>query len=103
MNNSTQIELGDEVTDTVTSFGGVVVAITHWLNGCRRMCVQPRAIGADGKMPESHTIDENQLVVTKKYAVPSQNTPKPEELARGTRTGGPRPDAQAWPSASGRI
>jgi len=90
------IELGDEVRDEVTSFSGVVIAITQWLNGCRRIVVQPRQIGENGKMSPSEHIDENQLVITEKHAIVAQNTPKPAEIAAGKRTGGPRPDPQSW-------
>lgn len=95
------IELGDEVKDTVTSFSGVVIAITEWLNGCRRMVVQPRQLGEKGQMPSTESIDENQLVITKKGAVVAQNTPRRESAEVPARkTGGPRPDAKSWPSAT---
>lgn len=91
-----QIELGDEVKDAVTGFQGVVVGITTWLNGCRRMVVQPRTLEEKGRMPSSESIDETQLEVVTRRAVASQNrSDTPEPLGR---TGGPRPKPQQHPT-----
>lgn len=76
-----QIALGDQVKDTITGFDGIVVAITNWLNGCRRITIQPKALH-EGKPIESQTFDENQLSVVKADA-----------FKEGTHeTGGPRPE-----------
>lgn len=107
------IRLGDHVKDTITGFHGVVVAVTLWLNGCRRMTVQPRDLTEKGSMPMSESFDEGQLVVLERGAVPGPNsepepgdpvadaprdplddpnstTSPPREKPR--RTGGPRPE-----------
>ena len=59
------IELGDKVTDKVTGFTGLVTARVKYLNGCVQFCVQP-CTGEDGKIPEYHYVDEDQLSVVKK-------------------------------------
>lgn len=90
-----RIQLGDEVKDTVTSYQGIAIAITEWLNGCRRIIVQPRTLGKDGEMPKSEQVDENQLVIVAKGVVVGQNVP-PVALVREpmpARSGGPREDA----------
>lgn len=60
----TQINLGDEVKDKVTGFRGVVIAITSWLYGCRRVTVQP-PMGKDGKVPEGMVFDEPSVNIVK--------------------------------------
>jgi hypothetical protein len=55
------IQLGQEVRDTISGFEGVVIAVTNWLYGCRRITVQPRDM-KDGKPIESCTFDEPQLL-----------------------------------------
>lgn len=77
------VELGDQVKDSVTGFSGIVTGITGYLNGCRRIIVQPK-MKKDGKMPDSSYIDEPQLTVTKKKAV---------KIKRAAVTkGGPMPE-----------
>lgn len=53
------IELGNTVRDIVTGFQGIATADVRYLNGCRQLCVKPKA--EDGKMPEAHYIDMHQL------------------------------------------
>lgn len=74
------IKLGDIARDTVTGFEGVVVAITKWLHGCDRVCIQPQKL-KDGKPIEGVTFDALQLELVK----PMGHRPQ-------TSTGGPRPD-----------
>ena len=75
-----KIALGDVAQDSITGFKGVVVAVTEWLSGCRRVTIQPQALH-DGKPIESETFDETQVVVLR-----SKETPEGSH-----RTGGPRP------------
>lgn len=56
------LKLGDRVQDRISKFTGVVVAITDWLNGCRRITIQPESLH-DGKPVDSHTFDSEQVVV----------------------------------------
>jgi len=84
MNN--EINLGDIARDTVTGFEGVVVGITQWLYGCRRISIQSREL-KDGKPIEHVSFDEPQVALVKKAAVPSIES-QPELV----RTGGPRPE-----------
>lgn len=62
------VELGDEVCDSITGFKGVAVAITEWLNGCQRIMIQPKEL-KDGKPIEPLTFDTEQLIITKKADV----------------------------------
>lgn len=56
-----EIVLGQEVKDTVSGFTGVAVSRHSYLAGCHRITIQP-PIDKDGKLPESQTFDETQLV-----------------------------------------
>lgn len=81
------VELGDKVKDTVSGFEGIAIARTEWLHGCTRVTVQPDKVDKDGKVRETHTFDEPQLVVL-----------KPKKIATGRRdTGGPMPTPQQKP------
>lgn len=52
--------LGNQARDRITGFAGTVVAITEWLNGCRRITIQPNALH-DGKPIDSYTFDAEQM------------------------------------------
>lgn len=54
------VKLGDEVRDQISGFTGVVVAITEWLNGCRRITIQPKAL-FEGKPVDNNTFDAEQI------------------------------------------
>ena len=73
------INLGDVAKDKITGFEGVVVADTAWLNGCRRLTLQPQKL-KDGKSLETETYDVTHLVLVKARAFTGQQ-----------KTGGPRP------------
>jgi len=76
------IDLGNEVRDTITDFRGIAVAITNWLAGCQRVTVQPRGLH-DGKPIESITFDAEQLEVLGPGLVSTI------KAARPVPTGGP--------------
>lgn len=59
-----QIALGDEVKDKISGFRGIAVARYSYLHGCERISVQPK-IDKQGKLPESRTFDEPQLMIIK--------------------------------------
>ena len=80
------IQLGDIAKDTVTGFEGVVIGITQWLYGCRRISIQPREL-KDGKPIEHVSFDEPQVEVIRQGAVASVET-----QPAIARTGGPRPE-----------
>ena len=74
-------ELGDTVRDPTTGLEGQVIAMTQWLTGCPRAVVQQR-IGADGKVPDSVSVDV--LILEMVTAGPRR---APAEVTKG----GPRP------------
>jgi hypothetical protein len=55
------LKLGDKVKEQITGLSGTIIAITEWLNGCRRITVQPAALH-EGKPVEACTFDAEQLV-----------------------------------------
>lgn len=61
-------ELGDLAKDRITGYTGIVVAVTDWLNKCRRITLQARAL-KDGKPVESATFDETDVVLVKADAL----------------------------------
>ncbi len=64
------VELGDEVQDRISGFKGVSVSFHDYLNGCRRITVQPR-VDKEGKLPDAATFDEPDLEVTKAAKQPA--------------------------------
>lgn len=75
------VQLGDVAKDTISGFDGIVVCVSEWLYGCRRVTVQPRGMH-EGQPIDNKTFDSDQLVVLKPRA-------KEEPDASGF-TGGPR-------------
>lgn len=68
------IKLGDKARDTISGFSGVVIAITEWLNGCRRITIAPTEL-KEGKRIDSDTFDAEQVellqAAARKPATPS--------------------------------
>lgn len=60
--NRPNVALGDIAKDTISGFQGVVVATTDWLNGCKRITIQPMEL-KDGKPIDSFTFDVEQIQV----------------------------------------
>ena len=87
------VELGDLARDIVTGYEGIVIAVTNWLNQCRRITLQAQKLH-DGNPVEANTFDVVQVVVLKKNVVePSYHemTPPPVQAVKA-KTGGPRPE-----------
>ncbi len=74
------IKLGDIARDSITGFEGVVVAITDWLHGCRRLTLTPQLLH-EGKPIENHSFDEPQCILVRR-----------EGEQAPAKTGGPRPE-----------
>lgn len=73
------IKLGDVVRDKITGFNGVVIVAADYLNGCHRVCVQPREL-REGKIVEAEYFDVEQVERVEEEGAP-----------RLARTGGPCP------------
>lgn len=56
------IKLGDEAIDRITGCTGIVIAITDWINGCRRLTLQPKALH-EGRPVEPVTFDAEQIAL----------------------------------------
>jgi len=76
-------KLGAKARDKLTGIDGTIVAITDWVNGCRRVTLQPFGIDKDGKAFSTHSADEPDLETVKE-------APKAKAAKR---TGGPMPEA----------
>jgi hypothetical protein len=63
-----KVELGDKVRDIASGFQGIAVAEHMYINGCRRISIQPK-VDKDGKMVEAYSFDEPQLEILEKGAV----------------------------------
>jgi hypothetical protein len=72
------VSLGDTARDTITGFEGVVVCLSQWLHGCRRVTLQPQKLH-EGKPVECQSFDEPQLELLRSSVVPTT-----------ALTGGPR-------------
>jgi len=77
-----RIKLGDKARDSISGFSGTVVAITEWLNGCRRLTLSPTRLKEDGNLLSTETFDAEQVELV-----------KPEKTKPVTKTGGPKPAA----------
>ena len=88
------IELGDRVKDKITGFTGIAQAKTEWLYGCIRFTIAPEAT-KDGKVPDNHTFDAEQLEVVKKQVIAHNAAVAAKVAAPAGRTYGERDDKQA--------
>lgn len=71
------LKLGDKAQDKISGFAGTIVAITEWLNGCRRITIQPSQLH-EGKPVDNSTFDAEQVAKVEEGPTLSP-----------TRTGGP--------------
>lgn len=56
--------LGKKVKDTITGFEGIATGIAFYLNGCTRVCIQPRHLkDKDGGTVDSEWVDDTQIKV----------------------------------------
>jgi len=85
------VELGDEVKDKVSGYKGVVICISRWINGCRRVTAQAREL-KDGAPVHTLCEDIEQWEVLKKSAVkvtpPRTNGPMPAATRQANPTRG---------------
>jgi hypothetical protein len=91
VNKQVAVELGDRVKDPITGLTGIVVAVTHWLNGCIRVVVQPESLH-EGKPAQDVGYDEGGIVVVaKRVHEPKVVTivTEPPAAPRPRATGGP--------------
>ena len=63
------IRLGDKARDTVTGYEGIVVCISDWISGCRRISLQGQDLH-EGKPIDPQGFDVEQLEVIKPKASP---------------------------------
>lgn len=78
-----EIQLGQEVKDKVTGFKGIAVAKTTFLQGCRRIVIQPK-VNKEGVMSESQSFDEPDLEVIGHGILPKPE-PEPKKPPGGPR------------------
>lgn len=89
------IGLGDRVKDPITGFSGIVIAVTSWLHGCVRICVQPEKLH-DGKPIDERSFDQPQLVLVKSRVhepMVLAVVPSPEPIVRRSNGGPSRESA----------
>lgn len=88
MTNKSKVKLGDKCRDKVSGFTGVAVSEHLYLNGCRRVSVQP-PIDKDGKLPSIESFDDPQLeLVIEKVAEHDNTTGGPEKYSDTSRHNG---------------
>ena len=85
---------GDRVQDKISGVTGIVVGITEWIYGCRRITIQPEET-KDGSPVESCTFDEPQVKILKAGVLPTPITAKVRAQAAGDiPPHGPRPNVK---------
>jgi hypothetical protein len=89
------IKHGDRVKDKISQLTGIVIGITEWMYGCRRISVQPEQF-KDGMIVDMFCVDEPQLKVLERGVITR------EAVAPTPRRHGPREDAQPRPQAQTR-
>lgn len=74
---------GDEVKDKITGFQGIVVAITEFIIGCRRITLAPPARD-DGTVPDERSFDEPQLeIINPGKVIIEEDIPKKKPKKKG--------------------
>ena len=56
---------GDEVTEVIAGYSGVITARCQYMTGCNQYCVSPLKLDKDGKIRDSHWYDEDRLKLKK--------------------------------------
>jgi hypothetical protein len=77
------VSLGDKVKDKISGIQGVVIGISHWLNGCDTIGIRPRA-GKDNKEVDCLWVDDIQVEVLHEGFF----------FEKEKKTGGPQPIPQ---------
>ena len=88
----TGFALNDRVEDIITGFHGLVVGITLWLNGCKRLGIQSPNLNKDGIPRDVVWFDDSQCKLIRR------GSKKP--LSVDEETGGPRQDPTRSPDPS---
>lgn len=86
MNIQFAFALGDEVQCRVTGYKGIVVGLTTWLYGCKRITVQSQK-KKDFKPVDAMVFDEGALRLLKENAIAV------DKVQVATNPGGPREDS----------
>jgi hypothetical protein len=95
------VELGDRVKDKISGLSGVVVGVTNWLFGCRRLCVAPET-SKDGVPASNFTVDEPQIEILQKGVLPATMALEQVRVEASATTApvvqrhGPRDDPQRY-------
>ena len=84
------VQLGDRVKDKISGLKGIVIGVTEWLYGCRRITVQPEE-AKDGKPADAFTVDDPQCDVVDRAAIAPAVV-----KSKQTRSHGPRQDAPRY-------
>ena len=88
--SAAQAQLGDRAKDAISGFEGIVVAVTNWLYGCRRITLAPEKLDKDGKIVETCTFDDDQIRVLQVGAQPGPSIREQIQAALSIKTtGGP--------------
>lgn len=80
-------DFGQEGTDKVTGFKGVIIGRAVFMNGCARVAVQPK-VDKDGKTRKLEWFDET-MVESKRKKVVVEKTKRAESSTTTARRGGP--------------
>ena len=62
------IKLGDKVRDRISGFEGIATGTAEYLNGCKRILIEPTNLDEDGKLLKSVWFDDVQVEMAQKGA-----------------------------------
>ena len=85
-----QVKLGDRAKDIITGYRGIVVAITDWLMGCKRITIQSEEL-KDGSPVDSKTFDVGHIEVLDAGAI-QDRIKNNDNVSNSEKPGGPRPE-----------
>ena len=68
-----QIQMGDEVKDTLSGYQGIAAGFMRYLTGCDQILINPVGVDKEGKLRESHYFDVERVVVIEEQKVKEED------------------------------
>ncbi len=80
-----KIKLGQKVKDKISGFEGIAIVRVTALNGCIQYAVKPMYLDKDGKIPQSESIDQQQLKIIDEKSITTRVRPKKLKFKLGDK------------------
>lgn len=90
------IKIGSLARDKISGFTGIVGARTQWINGCRRVLIEPKSLKDDGSVLEGVWFDIQMVEVVSEDTglIPDWEVKDPQQIRPEAVVGGPTPRPQ---------